>query len=97
SSCENPPYLPLRTVRLCESFFPLPACLRGRVRDELEGDRVEAVALARGGWAVVEDVAQVGVAALTADLHADHAVALVEQLGDVLRIERRIEARPAGA
>src|SRR5262245_16727728 len=70
--------------------------LRAR-RHELHRHRVQAIAPARRPRAVVEHVAEVAVAAAAADLGADHAVALVDQLRDVIGIERLSEARPAGA
>src|SRR5205807_4026221 len=59
--------------------------------------RVQAVALMGRRWAVVEHVAEVRVAARTADLDPAHAVAVVGEIRHVVGIERLEEARPAGA
>ena len=70
---------------------------RGTLLVELQGCRVEAVALA-GGWrTVVEHVSEVRTAAGAVDLRADHAVTVIHVTRDVLGIDRLIEARPAGA
>ena len=65
---------------------------------ERQGAAVDAVALAaRVGRAVVEDVAEVGVAGLADDLGAPHEQAVVGPQFDVLEVGRLGEARPAGA
>ena len=69
-------------------FLPLHKLQRGRV---------EAVAHARGFRAVGEDVAEVAAASLAADFDAGHAVTDIPNLGDVSRVERGEETRPAGA
>src|SRR6478609_6529392 len=63
--------------------------------DEVQRDRVHAVALAAGiAWAVVEDVAQVRVAAGAAHLRPHHAVRAV--LAEFDRARQRLrEAWPA--
>src|SRR6185436_7308655 len=67
-------------------IFSASKCQRSRLatqRQRLAGvgegerDRVQAVALMGRRRAIVEHVAQVGVAALAADLDADHAVAVI--------------------
>src|SRR5690348_8456833 len=63
-----------------------------------EGAAVDAVALAAFvGGAVVEDVAEVGVAVLADDLGAAHEEAVVRPQFDVLEVGRLGEAGPAGA
>jgi hypothetical protein len=64
---------------------------------EHEAGRVQAVALAGGLGAVVEDVAEVPVAAGAEDLGAHHAVAVVGVLDDVLLRHGLEVAGPAGA
>ena len=65
--------------------------------EEFERGRVEAVAQARRRGAVGEDVAEMSVAAGAAYLGARHAPAAVDDLPDMVRVERAGEARPAGA
>src|SRR2546423_3666693 len=64
---------------------------------ELEADRVDAVALASGRRAIVEDMALVRSAARADDFRADHAVAGVADSFEMTLGKRRGEARPAGA
>src|SRR6185312_6733903 len=66
-------------------------------RLELHRYAVHAVAQAGGLGAVGEDVAEVAAAAGAADLGAVHEEAAVGLGGDVRRVDRREEARPAGA
>ncbi len=67
------------------------------IGDEAQRHRIDAVALPGRRRAVGEDVALVAVAAGAAGLDAHHAIADVAHGADVGRIDRRIEARPAGA
>ena len=71
--------------------------LRNFFYRELQRHRVEAVPQAGWAWAVREHVAEVAAAPSADDLVANHAVAGVAVNADVLRVERCIEARPAGA
>src|SRR5438128_11321013 len=64
---------------------------------ELEGDRVDAVALAGRRGAVRKDVAQVRAAAATGHFNAHHPVARVGVELDVLAVGGLGEARPAGS
>src|SRR5829696_31053 len=66
-------------------------------RHEAHGDRIHAVALARGRRPVGKHMAEVALAAGAADLGADHAVAGVPHEGDMGAVDRIEEARPAGA
>src|SRR5690242_4543582 len=75
---------------------------RSRVRGwltffEFQGAAVDAVALAARAGAVVEDVAEVGVAVLADDLGAPHEEAVVGPQLDVLEVRRLGEAGPPGA
>src|SRR6266849_6991014 len=63
---------------------------------EDEGFGVHAVPQAGWGRAVLEDVAEVGVAAGAENLGADHAVPTVDLRGDVLGSHGLEEAGPAG-
>jgi len=69
---------------------------RTRLPPRLEGERqrVDAIAEARVGRTVGEDVAEVAAAASTRDLSADHAVARVSGLEDCAVVDRPVEARP---
>jgi hypothetical protein len=64
---------------------------------ELEGDGVDAVALACGARAVVEDVAEVGSAVVACDFGAAHPEEVVVFGGDVLIGDGLEEAGPACA
>jgi hypothetical protein len=66
-------------------------------RRELKGDRVNAVAEPRGLRVVREDVPLVAATACAEKLRPDHAVAGIPLRLEMLFIERRGEARPAGA
>src|SRR3990172_5012711 len=65
--------------------------------NEVEGDRVHAVALSGRGRTVGEDVAQVRVAAGAEHLGADHPVVAVGLGANPVRSDRGGEARPARA
>src|SRR5689334_976153 len=69
-----------------------------RVARGLERERggVDAVALARRAWAVVEDVSEVAAAATADDLGAAHQETIVGAQLDGLRDGGLGEARPAG-
>src|SRR4029453_7194347 len=62
--------------------------------EELQRNRVEAVALSRWRGPVVEYMTKVAGAALAADFDPSHAVAAVFDTGDVVCIEGRREAGP---
>src|SRR5205085_2667089 len=64
---------------------------------ELETDRIDAVALAGGRRAVIEDVALMRTAASADDFRPDHAVAGVADIFEMTLGKRLGEARPAGA
>jgi hypothetical protein len=71
-----------------------PGCFSSRrllfgffFRHEVEGGRVHAVAQAGGFGAVVEDVAEVGVAFAAEDFGSGHEPALVGLLGDGVRVD----------
>src|SRR5699024_266337 len=49
------------------------------------------------GWAIGEDVAEMGIASGTADLGADHAVGAVFDFDDGIGVHRVDEARPTTA
>jgi len=66
------------------------------LRHEPERDRVSGSGALAGRWgAIVEHVAEVGVAACAPDLDTRHPVAAIRDLLDVLGIERPKEARPS--
>ncbi len=67
------------------------------VRDERQRHRVQAVAQPGRRWAIVEHVAEVGIATHAADLDPAHAVADILDVLHVVGIERLEERRPAGA
>jgi len=64
---------------------------------EAQRRRVHAVAPARRLWAIVEDVAEVGVAFCAGDGSADHTEARVAQLGDIFCRNGLPETGPSGA
>src|ERR1700733_13519349 len=66
------------------------------VRDEIQGDAVDAIALMGGGRAVREDVAEMAAAGRAMHLRADHAMAAVSRRLN-RTLDRVVEARPAGA
>src|SRR5438876_5831292 len=66
-------------------------------RNEAQRGGVDAVAQARRRGAVVEQVAQVGIAVGGPDLGPLHEEGAVALLGDVRRLERPREAGPPGA
>src|SRR4029079_16236813 len=63
---------------------------------EIQGDAVDAVPQSRGRRAVVEYVTKMATAAAAVHFRARHAVAAIRGRADGA-IERREEARPAGA
>jgi hypothetical protein len=63
----------------------------------VHGRRVHAVAEARGGWSVVENVPQVGIAFATGDCGAIHTERLITNLDDVLLGNRFPKAGPASS
>ena len=65
--------------------------------DVLHADGIDAVAEAGGGRAVVEDVAEVAVAAGASDFGADHAVGAIVDWGDGVRVDRLGKGRPTGS
>src|SRR5439155_14443009 len=66
-------------------------------RDEAEGRRVDAVAKARRGRPVVEDVPEMRFTMLGADLGPFHEELAILAPLDVLVLERASEARPSGS
>src|SRR5215471_1266686 len=91
--------LVLLRCRRCVEQLPVFAVSLGLElvdRDEAQRRRVDAVALARRRGAVVEDVAQVRVGALRADLGATHEERAIVLRHDVRPVERPREAGPAG-
>src|SRR5215212_5045544 len=71
--------------------------LRGGFCVEAEGGRVYAVALARRGGTVLEDVPLVGAADRAVDLGPAHEQAAVLLRLHVVLVERSPEARPSAA
>ena len=63
-------------------------------RLELQGKRVDAVARSFGAGPVVENMPEVGVAALAADLSANHPVAAILDQSNALQFLRMRKARP---
>src|SRR5690349_5154670 len=76
----------------CSSSAPPPASAR-----LLQGRRVDAIALAGGRRAVLEDVAEMSAAAPAMHLDALHSVTAVALQTHRARIGGPCEARPAGA
>src|SRR6266851_1783183 len=64
---------------------------------ELQRQRIDAVAQARGLRPILEDVAEVGVALRAQHLGPAHAMARVDLGGHGLLVQRLPEARPAAA
>src|SRR5215212_3353461 len=75
--------------------LPILRLLRGGFRVEAEGGRVYAVALARRGRPVLEDVPLVGAADRAVDLGPAHEEAAVLHRLDVVLVERSPEAWPS--
>ena len=65
--------------------------------DKADGGGIDAVAQTGGSGAVIEDVAEVGIALRRADLGAVHAVGGIGFFGDGRGVDRPGEAGPAGA
>src|SRR2546428_12336433 len=78
------------------TIWTLVAMRSGLPSVELQSAGVDAVAVARGGRAVVEDVAEMAAASLAGHLGAVHAVAGVGVQLDVRPVGRLGEAGPAG-
>src|SRR5437660_590370 len=64
---------------------------------EIQRRRIHAITQARGRWAVLEDVAQMGIAFGTADFGSHHAVLRVAVLDDPTLGCRLVETWPACA
>src|SRR5437899_3054581 len=82
--------------RRCRTYLGGRVGLGRLARHERERGGVEAVAAAGRRRSIGEDVTEVPVAATAPDLDALHPVRAVVQGGEVLRIERLVERRPAG-
>ena len=66
-------------------------------REKRQRHGVQAVTLVCRGRPVVENMAQMPIAAAAPDLDTDHAVALVAYFGDVGGMQRVKETRPSCA
>ena len=87
----------LRPHAHAHAVDPLAAIRAAAVTDAVGVHIIEAVAQPRGRRPVVEHMTQVAIAAGAADLGADHAVARVAQIADVVRVVGRGEAGPAAS
>ena len=63
---------------------------------KIQRDRVDAVALVRGRRAVIEDMAEVPVAAGAKNFRAHHEEAPIRLRAHGTLLRRRVEARPTG-
>src|SRR5689334_11728851 len=70
---------------------------RSRLLDELQRGGVHAVALMRRRWAVRKHMSEVAVAARATRLGPHHPVRAVDDLADMLGVDRLEEAWPARA
>ena len=83
-----------------ETTFVAQFILRCQIKSALhEGEGCRVNAVTQTGWlrAVVEDMPEVGITATTKDLSPDHKPSLVLFLGDILRGNRLIIARPTSS